>query len=71
MRIELTRMALVLSELAEVGCARARRATGAAGLVVYWRMLRDYWLMLHVKGTVAVSPWSALVAPASSWTVTT
>ena len=31
----------------------------------------SYWLMLQVKGTVAVSPWSALVARAeSSWTVT-
>jgi hypothetical protein len=31
-----------------------------------------YWLMLQVKGKVAVRPWSAFVAtPESSWSVTT
>lgn|ERR1700723_3371770 len=30
-----------------------------------------YWLMDHVNGTVAVRPWSALVADASSSAVTT
>ncbi len=30
-----------------------------------------YWLMLQVKGKVAVKPWSALVALVSSWTDTT
>ena len=64
-------MVLVLSKLAEVCCARPGGAAGTAGLVGCWRMLEDYWLMLQVKGTVAVRPWSALVAAASSWTFTT
>ncbi len=34
------------------------------------RAAAGYWLMAQVNGSVAVSPWSALVAEESSWTET-
>jgi hypothetical protein len=48
--------------------SHTRRRGAAFAAATRW----SYWLMLQVKGKVAVRPWSAFVAtPESSWTVTT